>query len=623
MNRRDFLLGGMFTAAAIAAPGFAVAQNRSQRGAVVIGVNKVGNLPILNAARSGATQVADWLNGERFDVKLFVDDTGPVEPHRIFEAIKNFVDRGTLDQLVVYFAGHGCITGTTSELWLLSDAPDNPNAAVVLNECYSFAQTSGIPNVVFISDACRSRADTLGVWGMKGDVIFPNRRANQTTQVDQFLATIAGAEAYEYQQTMAQSTAAFRAIYTDCFLDAFKNPSPDMVIKVGGDEVVPNRKLQEYLDKEVPKRARAVRITLEQRPYSQVNSPDKTYIGRVSRPVQSPSATVTPGSGATPAPSPSPGGDIITPSLSDVARYVLNESGLDLGAVPPSRSHGAIERVAAQSGFQRALDTIVVARGLPFEFSARTGFTISGERVRSAVANPEMEVIVTDHDSVAFVDVRLGHKRAASVALEFATGSGTIIAALDTYIGNVVVTKGKVSNVSYIPSHENGLRSVYEHEGGRLERLHAAVATAARFGVFRIEGSKEDRNAAAGQMADRVRMMKSVDPTLGLYAAYAYSQAGLPEQIRSVRNFMRGSLGVDLFDVAMLADAMESLSTRESPVPFCPMLSQGWDQFRVKGIRISEAVESLRNHLQGSLWTTFDEEGGRIAQRIVGTARVR
>ena len=569
VKRRDFLVGGIFTAAALGVPRFVLSQNQSRRGAVVIGVNKVGNLPILNAARSGAKQVADWLNGERFDVKLFVDDTGPVEPHRIFEAIKNFVDRGTLDQLVVYFAGHGCITGTTSELWLLSDAPDNPNAAVILNECYSFAQTSGIPNVVFISDACRSR-EALGVWGMKGDVIFPNRRANQRTQVDQFLATIAGQEAYEYQQAMAQSTAEFRAIYTDCFLDAFKNPSPDMIIKVGGDEVVPNRKLQEFLDKEVPKRARAVQITLEQRPFSQVNSPDKTYIGRVSRPVQSPSATVTPGSGATPTLSPSPGGDIIKPSLSDVARYVLNESGLDVGAVPPSRSHEAIERVAAQSGFQRALDTIVVARGLPFEFSARTGFTISGERVRSAVANPEVEVSVTDHDSVAFVDVRLGHKRAASVALEFVTGSGTIIAAIDTYIGNVVVTKGKVSNVSYIPSHENGLRSVYEHEGGRLERLHAAVATAARFGVFRIEGSKKDRNAAAEQMADRVRMMKSVDPTLGLYAAYAYAQAGLPEQIRSVRNFMRGSLGVDLFDVAMLADAMESLRYSRESCAFLP-----------------------------------------------------
>jgi Caspase domain len=619
VKRRDFLVGGIFTAAAIAAPRFAVAQNQSQRGAVVIGVNKTGNLPILNAARSGAKQVSDWLNREGFEVKPFVDETGPVEAHRIFEAIKNFVDRGTLDQLVVYFAGHGCISGTTSELWLLSGAPDDPNAAVVLNECYSFAQTSGIPNVVFISDACRSRADTLGAWGMKGQVIFPNRRANQKTQVDQFLATRAGAAAYEYEQTVAQSTAAFRAIYTDCFLDAFKNPYPDMVIKVGRDEVVPNRRLQGYLDAEVPKRARAVRITLEQRPDSQVNSQDQTYIGRVSRPAPSPSTTGTPGVSATPTLSPRP--PSITPNVSDVAKSALTKSGLNIG--PAAGSNDALASAARLTGFQSALETIVVARGFPSEFLGRTGFTVSGERVISAVAHPGVEVNVTNHDSVAFVDVGLRDNPAASVTLQFANGSGTIIAALDRYVGNVVVAKGKVTNVSYIPSRENELRGDYEHQGAQLEQLHAAVATAARFGVFRIEGSKKDRNAAAEKVADRIRIMKSVDPTLGLYAAYAYAQAGLPDQIRSVRNFMRGSLRVDLFDVAMLAGVMDSLGTRESPVPCCPMLSQGWDQFRVKGIRISETVETLRDHLKVSLWTTFDEEGGRIAERWVGSGRVR
>jgi hypothetical protein len=618
VKRRDFLVGGIFTAAAIAAPRFAVAQTQSPRGAVVIGINKTGNLPILNAARSGAKQVADWLKGEGFDVKLFADDTGPVEAHGIFEAIKNFIDRGTLEELVVYFAGHGCITGTTSELWLLSDAPDDPNAAIVLNECYSFAQTSGVPNVVFISDACRSRTDTLGVWGIKGQVIFPNRRANQITQVDQFLATRAGAAAYEYEQGVAQSTAAFRAIYTDCFLEAFKNPYPNMVIKVGEDDVVPNRRLQEYLDKEVPKRARAVNITLEQRPASQVNSADQTYIGRVSKSTPSPTATGTPGVQPTPTQSRKPGGGI-TPNVADVASSVLKKSGLNIG--PARGSNDAVALVANRTGFQKALDTIVVARGLPLEFSGRTGFTVSGERVISAVANPGVEINVTNHDSVAFINVRLRDKPAASVALEFGNGSGTIIAAVDSYIGNVVVADGKVRNVSYIPSRENDLRSYYERQAAQLEQLHAAVATAARFGVFRIEGSEEDRTAAAEKMADRIRMMKSVDPTLGLYAAYAYSQAGLPGQIRSVRNFMRDSLRVDLFDVAMLAGAMESLSTRESPVPFCPMLSQGWDQFRVKGIRISKTVEALRDHLQVSLWTTFDKEGGRMAQTMVGTGR--
>ena len=38
--------------------------------AVVIGIDHVGNLPVLRAAKSGAESVADWLKGEHFDVAL-------------------------------------------------------------------------------------------------------------------------------------------------------------------------------------------------------------------------------------------------------------------------------------------------------------------------------------------------------------------------------------------------------------------------------------------------------------------------------------------------------------------------------------------------------------------------
>jgi hypothetical protein len=78
---------------------------------------------------------------------------------------------------------------------------------------------------------------------------------------------------------------------------------------------------------------------------------------------------------------------------------------------------------------------------------------------------------------------------------------------------------------------------------------------------------------------------------------------------------MRGDLGVDLFDVAMLAGELSgrSLAADDAAVPFCPMLSQGWSLLRVKNVQLRAEVASARDHLRDSLWTTFDREGMDIA----------
>src|SRR5208283_1187286 len=116
------------------------------RAAVVIGVNKTGNLPVLRAAASGAKSVADWLCAEGFEVKLIVDENGPVTGDAIRRAVFDLVGRGTLSQLIVYFSGHGVCVGF-NEFWLLTGAPSDGNEAVSLVECWELAHRSGIVNV--------------------------------------------------------------------------------------------------------------------------------------------------------------------------------------------------------------------------------------------------------------------------------------------------------------------------------------------------------------------------------------------------------------------------------------------------------------------------------------------
>jgi hypothetical protein len=119
-------------------------------------------------------------------------------------------------------------------------------------------------------------------------------------------------------------------------------------------------------------------------------------------------------------------------------------------------------------------------------------------------------------------------------------------------------------------------------------------------------------------------MLKGIDPTLGLYAAYAYDDAGVSDQVRSVRGIMRGDLGVDLFDVAMLTGDLSgrTLGGPGGPYPFCPMLSQGFGLLRVRNVRLPSAVAPAADHLRRSLWTTFDREGMQIVIDALSAGRV-
>ncbi|MEJ1966655.1 MAG: caspase family protein [Gammaproteobacteria bacterium] len=598
MERRHFLATALGATAALRFRRIR-AQSITTRGAVVIGVDKPGNLPALNAAKSGARSVASWLQGEGFDVKTFVDDGAPVTVTNVFAAINAFVQAGTLEQLVVYFAGHGFISGTLSEFWMLSGAPQNPNEAVSLTESCKYAEESGIPNVVFISDACRSLPSDLGVQRVQGGVLFPSKRGGQRiADVDQFLAARIGSSAYEVAP--AGDPAAAHGIFTACFLEAFKNPYPSMVHTIDGRPVVPNRRLKTYLAAEVPKRAQALSVAYNQIPDSKVYSDEPTYIAHVS----------TASRGSSPAP---------TASLTDVAAAEIWPQS---DPVPgrPIENRG-LQALRASSGFGQARDIIVSSRGFALELRARSGLTISGRRVAQATARKGIAIKVSNspadsRSATSLVEVDLGPGPAASVALRFEDGSGTVLAALRDYVGNIVVQPEGVKNVSYVPSRQSPMREDYERESVRLEQLRASVATAAQFGVFRFDGPKEDRKRKASAMADSIRVLKGIDPTLGLYAAYAYDEAGLRDKVRSVREFMRSTLNVGLFDIEMLDGSLSGapITAARSLVPFCPMLSQGWGLLRVSNVQLPERVLAARAHLQISLWNWLDDDGMTLVE---------
>jgi hypothetical protein len=511
MKRRDFLATGLAVAEVLAARAVLAQAGASMtRAAVVIGVDKSGDLPILSAAVSGARKIADWLKSEGFEVKVFVDDGAPVELSKIFAAIDEFVDRGNLDQLVVYFSGHGFLI-SASEHWMLSQAPHNPNETISLVESVYLARECGIPSVIFIADTCRSTPESLGAKSTRGGFIFPSLPVNTLRpEIDQFFATLPGDPAQELK--VADSIASFEGIYTASFLEAFQHPDDDMVVTtIDGERVVPNRRLRSYLLREVQEKAAAESIT-RQIPDAIIESGEQIYIGRA------------PATGALPAQR------WATATIVDVAGLELERAGTSpLGSVytrlPAEVDPEEVDRVAVVTGFATARDKILAVQDptLLHSITLQTGVIVYGARLTLAMASPEMRAEVQaagdgfqEPAIIRLQPVETRGRDAASVILRFDDGAGTVIGSFVDYIGAVIVDDGRVVNVSYVPSSSNWRRSDYEQQRERLDQLRAVVATTARFGVFRIEGEREARTQRAEQLADNIRVLKGIDPTLGL-----------------------------------------------------------------------------------------------------------
>jgi hypothetical protein len=318
-------------------------------------------------------------------VKLLADTEKPILAPDVYAAVDDFVGRGTLQQLLIYFSGHGFLLGR-AEYWLLSQAPDNPNEAINLDGSVELARDCGIPNVAFISDACRSTSDSLRSQSVHGYQIFPTSRSvrEPRAEVDRFFATLPGDPALEVP--VAKSVSEYEGIYTACFLEAFEHPDTDIVVRlVDGPRVVPNRKLKPYLVREVRKRVEAKTLTLRQDPDAILESGEMAYIARVPDDVQ------------VAAPSPSPAAPQVTATLLDVAGFQLARAGVlpQRSAVPDS---SAIQLIDSKTGFTAAQDAIREAQSAHVQLlqSAsvlRTGIVVSGIRLgcdsrsRSPLAN--------------------------------------------------------------------------------------------------------------------------------------------------------------------------------------------------------------------------------------------
>jgi hypothetical protein len=605
--------------------------------AIVVGVNKPRMLAPLQGAVRDATAFADWLKKQGFEVKSFTDEAAPVTFAGIFSEVERIVEAGTYSQLVIYFAGHG-FQNNSSEIWLLSGAPNNPSEAISVEASIMAARESGLNSVVFISDACRSIPKGMQNSRVDGGMIFPNQPLNRRLrpEVDRLFATLPSLVAVE--AVSADDKARRDGIFTQKFMSSYRDPPSAIVEQVTDDgqvvEVVTNRKLKERVRElvedaafeEMPDAGQLPEFILEsvqayvgrvERALPQIavelDLPDLEAAPRVGRKTaglrrfRAPDNRPTAGK-ATARPSSSP------PSVMTLARDAI-EAASQYGAGQAAAAAAAARGPGKDIGLSDAI--VRYAANVPVHhFETRTGFSVTGAAIAAAVS-PFFPAEMLGTQLVRLHPEQEGAP-SASVLIAFDNGNGVVLPGLRGYIGHVFVEGGGVANVNYVPSDNTKRWADYLPVRERVEALRAAVAAAAGLGVFHIAPGQ------ARSFANKVREFKVFDPTLGLYAAYAYASAGLESEVQSVTDYMKGDLGCELFDVAMLAQRgtrpREADTTQPDQVPilpFCPMLRQGWSLLAARDAELPDAVRAARDWLLPALWTTFAPDGIRLLRAAI------
>lgn len=606
MNRRDIMiLGGAALGAMSFSRAMAQPADGLRRGAVVIGVDKIDGLATLSASKD-ADRVAAWLEREGFEVAKLTDaNGGRVTLDDVFDATNTFVSPGTFDILVVYFAGHGFATGYT-EWWMLTGAPLNPNRGISFFESQTLSQTCGIPNVVIISDACRSLPNNDQLSRVKGGLIFPNQQVSSNqSEVETLKACLFGAPAYE--AALVDRIAQQGGIFTATLMDAFRAPWDIMTTTLpSGEIVVQNKALRDFLKTETKRRVQEV-IGLTKSQVPDINAFSDIYLSRVLQPTRTP-----------PAP------DAAMPvSFQSVASVALNEVGIKISGGSPLSADfsAAVKGSDAYRDFD-VLKTQISNSAFPASFETQTGLSVSGIDVIDIITPPGVssEKLIVGF-SIQNIRVDFGDRsRVSDCMVQFADGNLTVLPVVDGFITNVFYGETGIESVTFVPSSNGPRWFEYAENKDRVDNLHAIVASASALGGFRIEGDAATRAQNAAQIGDQIRLMKSVDPTLGIYAAYAYAQAGLPEKVSSVASFMRGDLGFDFFDLAML-DRRDGGGVVPGAFPFWPMLTQGWEYLRPYDVSSPHDLLELKPFLRPSLWTTLSGEAKPVVASIVAGRR--
>jgi hypothetical protein len=498
-----------------------------------------------------------------------------------------------------YFAGHGIHNG--GEKWLLSNAPRRSGEAVNVRGSEYLARTCGIPHVVFISDACRTAPDSIRATAVTGTEIFPNLDGDERG-VDQFFACAKGKPALEVRDP-ADSAGEFGALYTEVLAECLEGRHPDIldVVMEGGRQfgLVRPWKLIDHLVEEVPQRLKAKlgRVPrINQTPVAIINSRD-AWLSRVE---MAPSRGVAVESHKFKLPK---FGNIGMSASSVSEELVATAIAGDRARWSEIKSFMGVR--SDTSALQSTIEKLDASFG-PDHFETSCGFKIRGARARAVYyGGADGKIIDADHTLIRMFPHQAG---VTSALIELSDGTGVVLPVIHEFLAELtfetIDDDMALIDVRYEPSATSPRWGAYNARRGELRALASTIAAATDLGIFRLTAEN------ALELARRMQISKGIDPSMAVYAAYAYHDLHQTELIKQMQKFMHDDLGVVFYDLVLLSGgaSKDALGGRRVKPAF-PLLSQGWSLLSAFQVRMPDQLRGLEAHLRPSLWTLFDAEG--------------
>jgi hypothetical protein len=563
-----------------------------KRAAIAIGVDRAGDLPALSDAAAGARRFAKWARCQGIycsdEMVLTDENNGRVIVGPIKKAIKKLVEN--TEQLFIYFAGHGVNIGF-NEYWLLSDAPSDPQAAVNVRGSEDLARYSGISHVLFISDACRTAAEGIRAQRVSGSEIFPNEDgADLEKPVDQFFACTLGRPALEIRDPNTTARE-YSALYTTALLDGLCGREPSLLEWADTDQgrtaIVRPRPLKTYLSTVVPQRLRHRNLQTKviQVPDAHIESDSTAWI-----------AELTEAKALSAAPQHSTLLSFSEPPLTGaILSSKLLQAALAERALGPILKKARMSAIPNAAAIAKTIDQI----GMPFTsgyFETGCGFKVRGAKFVEAFSIHAHTRLFSVPGEAANVD--LTGRSASSVLLVLESGNGVVLPAISRFVTALTIEDGELIDVA--------LESIDFPTDDQSRALHTVAAASTRDGVFRLEGPD------ASNVANSFKNAKRIDPTLAIYAAYAYNDLSRRDLIRETSECVRNQLaGAQFFDIALLAGDLDGreIEREHSLLSFIPLLAQGWALLAARRVKLPASLDGVRNTVLPSVWTMVNEAG--------------
>ena len=272
--------------------------------------------------------------------------------------------------------------------------------------------------------------------------------------------------------------------------------------------------------------------------------------------------------------------------------------------------------IAGVEQFVESVEGIVTPFG-PDHFETQCGIKVRGTRIIDYSAHgADYELLGSGGE---ILRVNLLDRPAASVILRFDGDFGTVLPVIRGFVTAVTVIGEELVDVAYEPSVNTNRWNEYANRATEIRWLRAVAAVATQQSRFRIE------KADAMGIAKKMQYAKSLDPSLALYAAYAYHDLQDIERIREMSNYLRADIGVTLFDIALLSRVLtgKTISSSLGVVPFVPLLAQGWSLLGANQVRLHPALNGIERTMLDSVWSLFNSTGLDMLQRALQTGDVQ